>query len=521
MTEILKEPPDSGKKRANPGADPTGNDAGTRRAASGGALPAADGPAGGRSEPQDRSGTDSGGAKDGPGSSSEGPAHSGASLQGGAGSAVPGQATVMVVRRAGGARAGRGPSGDPEGGGPAGRGIPSVSDADDVPGSAGAAGVETDVPASKAVLPGARMAGTPGAGSTGAPGAGVADSPGDGPVGRDGSTVPGMAVAVEGSPASGLGEGLPMAWTSPEGEVADPAASGGGVQVPPETSAPRRTVEIPPPSRQRAVRESFVPEISGAKGVQGVPGDKEGSGGTARGSSGGANSASRSGASGPREGDMHEGDPQKGTQDSGGQEEGMTEEPARDDGQGGRPKKGKYQHKVAKRPPKRVRRVITRANPEVLQKLEELKETERRLFPDAAAGRERREAAEEAERLREEARSASKKPAPLSRKAKRDLRKYGVTSQGAGKPYSSRKLLNFRMLFAETPIEEAGDCEVAANMRLLFLAHADHNMPDTLEKFVAYLRNSLCSGISGEQLERVMDILVRHGYVTVSKGKIA
>jgi DNA-binding IscR family transcriptional regulator len=38
---------------------------------------------------------------------------------------------------------------------------------------------------------------------------------------------------------------------------------------------------------------------------------------------------------------------------------------------------------------------------------------------------------------------------------------------------------------------------------------------------VAYLRNSLCSGISGEQLERVMDILVRHGYVTVSKGKIA
>jgi hypothetical protein len=167
-----------------------------------------------------------------------------------------------------------------------------------------------------------------------------------------------------------------------------------------------------------------------------------------------------------------------------------------------------------------VRRVLTRGNQEVLKKLEELKETERRLFPEAAAERERREALEEQARQTELGKAAAKKPAPLSRKAKRDLRKFGVTALGAGKPYSSKKLLNFRMLFAETPIEEAGDGEVAENMRLLFLAHADHNMPQTLEKFVAYLRNSLCSGISAEQLERVMAILARHGYVTVAGDRI-
>jgi hypothetical protein len=251
-------------------------------------------------------------------------------------------------------------------------------------------------------------------------------------------------------------------------------------------------VEIAPPSRRRVLKESYVSAdgqpVPGAPGPARAPAFVSGEGVTRDGEEASA------GAAGPEE--------------------------AAGDGRAGRPQKGKYQHKAAKRPPKRVRRVITRANPEVLRKLEELKETERRLFPEAAAGRERREAAEESERLREQAKSAAKKSAPLSRKAKRDLRKYGVTSAGGAKPYSSRKLLNFRMLFAETPIEEAGDVEIADNMRLLFLAHADHNMPDTLEKFVAYLRNSLCSGISGEQLERVMDILVRYGIVAVSGNRI-
>jgi hypothetical protein len=185
-----------------------------------------------------------------------------------------------------------------------------------------------------------------------------------------------------------------------------------------------------------------------------------------------------------------------------------------------KPKKGKYQHKTPARPPKRVRRVLTRSNPEVLRKLEELKETERRLFPEAAAERERRETEAEDERRKVRAKTSSGQGAPLSRKARRDLKKYGVTAQGAGRSYSSRKLLSFRMLFAEMPIEEASDSEVAANMRLLFLAHSDHNMPKNPDKFVAYLRNSLCSGISGDQLERVMDILARYGYVNVSKDRI-
>jgi phosphoketolase len=166
-----------------------------------------------------------------------------------------------------------------------------------------------------------------------------------------------------------------------------------------------------------------------------------------------------------------------------------------------------------------VRRVLTRANPEVLRKLEELRELERRLDPEAALERERRELAEEAERRAAEDKAAAGQVS-LSRKARRDLRKYGVTAQLAGKNYSSRKLLSFRMLFAQTPVEESSDAEVVANMRILFLAHADHNMPRTLEKFTAYLRNSLCSGISEEQLERVMEILFRHGYVGFVNGRL-
>ncbi|MDR3153263.1 MAG: hypothetical protein LBW85_03090 [Deltaproteobacteria bacterium] len=160
--------------------------------------------------------------------------------------------------------------------------------------------------------------------------------------------------------------------------------------------------------------------------------------------------------------------------------------------------------------------MITRENPEVLRKLEEIRERERLRDPAAALERERREAAEEAEREKARRKAASGQGPPLSRKAKRDLKKYGMTSQGAGKSYSSKKLLSFRMLFAETPVEEATDAEVASNMRLLFLAHADHNMPRNLEKFVAYLRNSLCFGISAEQLERVLNILLESGFVTVS-----
>lgn len=199
---------------------------------------------------------------------------------------------------------------------------------------------------------------------------------------------------------------------------------------------------------------------------------------------------------------------------------------AREEGEGGvgegspgKPGNDRYPYKAPARPPKRVRRVLSRANPEVIRKLEELKEVERRLFPEAALERERREAMEE-ERASAQAAAASRKQGPLSRKAKRELKKYGFVASGTAKSYSSRKLLSFRMLFAETQVEDSTDSEVAANMRLLFLAHADHNMPTAPDKFVAYLRNSLCSGISGAQLERLMDILVRYGYVSVSEDKV-
>jgi hypothetical protein len=179
-------------------------------------------------------------------------------------------------------------------------------------------------------------------------------------------------------------------------------------------------------------------------------------------------------------------------------------------------KKGKYQHKQSVRPPKRVRKILSRANPEVLQKLEELLELERTHNPEAAKAREERE--KRREELREQKPLGKPK---INKKTQRYMKKYGISVESANDNQSTKKILSYKLMFAYSPIEEMTDKEALANIRLLFLAHSDHNVPKTMDKFVTYMKNNMCFGISDEQLDRVIKLLVDNNYLVLVNDKLS
>jgi hypothetical protein len=178
-------------------------------------------------------------------------------------------------------------------------------------------------------------------------------------------------------------------------------------------------------------------------------------------------------------------------------------------------KKGKYQHKPALRPPKRVRKILTRDNPEILKKVAELLELEKIRDPEAARIREERQ--ERNSKAQEQKGAISQK---MNKKAQRYLKKYGITPTFCGDSMSTKKALSFKMLFCYSPLEEMSDPDALANIRLLFLAHADHNVPKTLNKFMSYMKNNMCFGISDDQLERVVNLLISNNYLIVNNDRV-
>ncbi|MDR2459915.1 MAG: hypothetical protein LBE38_03900 [Deltaproteobacteria bacterium] len=178
-------------------------------------------------------------------------------------------------------------------------------------------------------------------------------------------------------------------------------------------------------------------------------------------------------------------------------------------------KKGKYQHKHPAQPPKRVRKILTRSNTEILKKFAELLELEKKLDPQAAKLREEKE-----KRRLESLEGSPLIPQKISKKAHRYLKKYGIMPPSKYDPPGTKKLLSFKLLFNYSPIEEMSDEDVMANIRLLFLAHADHRMPKTLDKFIKYMKNNMCFGISDEQLDRVMKLLFEYNYLVLVKDRV-
>jgi hypothetical protein len=117
--------------------------------------------------------------------------------------------------------------------------------------------------------------------------------------------------------------------------------------------------------------------------------------------------------------------------------------------------------------------------------------------------------------------ASSGKAPKLSKKNRRILHKFGLGPSALDGLKSHRKLLNYRMLFSEPPIHVQADEEVAKNIRLLFMAYADHRMPSQYDKFVAFLKNNMCGGISDSQLDRLLGILKDNGFVNLDKtGKV-
>jgi hypothetical protein len=75
-------------------------------------------------------------------------------------------------------------------------------------------------------------------------------------------------------------------------------------------------------------------------------------------------------------------------------------------------------------------------------------------------------------------------------------------------------------MFADSPIEDMIDVKVLANIRRLFLAHGDHNVPKTREKFITYMKNNMCFGISDERLDRVIKLLEDNNYLVLVNDKL-
>ncbi|MDR2350937.1 MAG: hypothetical protein LBF41_10030 [Deltaproteobacteria bacterium] len=186
----------------------------------------------------------------------------------------------------------------------------------------------------------------------------------------------------------------------------------------------------------------------------------------------------------------------------------------------GKKKRGKYQHKPSTKPPKRVRKILSRTNPEVLKKLGEILELEKTRDPEAARLREEKEARrlEFAEKRGEKKDTSHRR---LNKKTMRFLKKYGIPPSSAEDNRTTKKALSYRLLFSHRPLGEMDDGEALSNIRLLFLAHADHNVPKTMDKFLTYMKNNMCRGISDAELDRVMRLLIDNDYLVVRNNKLS
>jgi hypothetical protein len=165
--------------------------------------------------------------------------------------------------------------------------------------------------------------------------------------------------------------------------------------------------------------------------------------------------------------------------------------------------------------PRRVRTVLTIQNPEVLQKVAEIEAKNKALAEDIAAGRISESSIQDPHLLKAIKGKKEPKKIRVSKMSMRLVNRYGISSKVFSEALPTKKLLNYRMLFTDPPIENMSDEEVSKNIRLLFLAYGDHTFPHKLDKFVQFLRKNMCSGISDEQLERLMRIITDKEYITI------
>jgi hypothetical protein len=170
--------------------------------------------------------------------------------------------------------------------------------------------------------------------------------------------------------------------------------------------------------------------------------------------------------------------------------------------------------------PKRVRRILTFRNPELLRKAAEWrakKAAQAGIPPEEAEGVEGASSGKAA--AKRPKKSKAQKPR-LSRKSRRILNRYGLVSSVLADKKTTKKILSYRMLFSEPPIQEMTDDAIADNARLLFMAYSDHKFPECYEKFVTFLKKNMCSGIPDEQLERLIRISKAKNFITVQKDGI-
>jgi hypothetical protein len=75
-------------------------------------------------------------------------------------------------------------------------------------------------------------------------------------------------------------------------------------------------------------------------------------------------------------------------------------------------------------------------------------------------------------------------------------------------------------MFAYSPIEDMTDAKALANIRIIFLAHSDHNVPKKRDKLVTDMKNNMCLGIFDQQLDRVIKLLVDANYLVLVNDKL-
>ncbi|MDR2340452.1 MAG: hypothetical protein LBF40_10045 [Deltaproteobacteria bacterium] len=177
--------------------------------------------------------------------------------------------------------------------------------------------------------------------------------------------------------------------------------------------------------------------------------------------------------------------------------------------------------------PKRARKILTLNNPELLKKAAEYRE--KHHLDDSEAANASATAtggiAATGDHLpgpMQVIGSVQRRKGRLSKRNRRILRKYGLGSGVLSTNQSNKKLLNYRMLFTEPPIEDMPDEGIAENIRLLLLAYADHKFPKEYVKFVSFLKNNMCFGITDAQLDRLLVIMKDRKHVTLGKdGTVA
>ncbi|MDR2200426.1 MAG: hypothetical protein LBR53_13450 [Deltaproteobacteria bacterium] len=199
-------------------------------------------------------------------------------------------------------------------------------------------------------------------------------------------------------------------------------------------------------------------------------------------------------------------------------------------------KKKKKETKVPpeRKMPKRARKILTLTNPEVLLKVQEIKKTKAGEDPkdskdakdlieekalidtNEGGGAPVSVLAEDKKIVSPKKKKKFGKKEKLSRKNRRLIERYGLIPNVLYETHSSKKLLNYRMLFSDPPIERMDDGLVAKNIRLLLLAYSDRKFPPRYDKFFLFLKNSMCFGISDFQLKRLIGIMAKEKFISLA-----